>query len=584
MRANVSLWPIVLACAWGIFAPRLAKGAEAAPGTPAQPATSAHAAVVAEPLKDSAQQFKESLAGFCTVISKSPDAAPVPVALGGWIPLQTPACVVAGLVLLGEGNTLNRGPYSAQLTKLEKYVLLASQSLLKEDGSHDSWALSFAIVFLSEIHRVNPAAGLREHLGLLVKRLESGQDGEKGWHHSLKPQKDEKYGAFNGVTIWCVAALAAAREQGVPVDSAKLQAGFQGLRKSLGQFGGANYYSYSSTTVGPGRSAAICWVLKRYAETPGAEADKALGFFLRNAEYAHEGHGSQVMNFGWAALAASISGPEAVDAYWKLEAKTLLGQRASDGSFPHHPWRDFGYNDAAGVGKPIERKDDTTWPDKMYGDAWTTAWMLFTWQTGLGRGVLASKRPPPVLSAQEADASSSKNSEDKQALSEAEALIKDGKAADAAKKLDALIKDQPTNAELQRLRALACVPALAQKPGAIIVKELADGKNGWGSANELQALSCLDRALRAKDGKGLVPEAFDASVQLLIARIHGKRLILAVQAAPQSPNWVPLYNTFAHSIEAPMKSPATQADASMVAQGVLFFLPKRTGPTPAGGR
>lgn len=530
-------------------------------------------------LKDSEAQFKESLAAFCAIVAKAPEAAPVPVALGGWVPLQTPACAITGLVLLGEGNTLTSGPYAAQLAKLEKFVLLSSQSLLTQDVSHDSWALSFAIVFLAEVYRVHPTADLREHLTLLVKRLESGQEGEKGWRHSLKPQKEEKYGSFNGVTIWCAAALALAKEQGIGVDEAKLATAIAGLRKSIGKFGGTNYYSYAPTTVGPGRSAAVCWVLKRFAETPGAEAERALGYFLRNAVYAHEGHGSQVMNFAWAALAASVSGPEASTNYWKEEAKVLLGERQKDGTFLHHAWRDFGYQDSDGTGKPIERTDNTTWPDKMYGDAWANAWMLFTWQTGLGRSVLAKKLPPPVAPKEDAQ-KSAQDEAWKSAAAAAEAQIQVGKSAEAAKQLDALLKDRPGVAELHRLRALAYIPALAQKPGAIILKELADGKNGWGAANEAAALGCLNRALSAKEGKGLVPDAFDAGVQLLIARIHGRRLIVSATSAPTSPAWVPLYNTFVRSIDAPMKNAATQMEASLVAQGVLHFLPKKT--TPAG--
>ncbi|MCW8133550.1 MAG: hypothetical protein KIS92_24615 [Planctomycetota bacterium] len=562
-------------CALGLIAV-LAGAAAGGADVPADP--SGPASAPAE-LKDSEAQFKESLAAFCAIVAKTPEAAPVPVALGGWAPLQTPACAITGLVLLGEGNTLTSGPYAAHLAKLEKFVLLSSQALLAQDGSHDCWALSFAIVFLAEVYRVHPTADLREHLSLLVKRLESGQEGEKGWRHSLKPQKDEKYGSFNGVTVWCAAALALAKEQGIAVDEAKLATAIAGLRKSIGKFGGTNYYSYAPTTVGPGRSAAVCWVLKRFAETPGAEAERALGFFLRNAAYAHEGHGSQVMNFAWAALAASVSGPEASANYWKEEAKVLLGERQKDGTFLHHAWRDFGYQDSAGTGKPIERTDNTTWPDKMYGDAWANAWMLFTWQAGLGRSVLAKKLPPPAAPKDDAQ-KSAQDEAWKTAAAEAEAQIQAGKSAEAAKQLDALLKDRPGVAELHRLRALAYIPALAQKPGAILLKELADGKNGWGAANEAAALGCLNRALSAKEGKGLVPDAFDAGVQLLIARIHGRRLIVSATSAPASPAWVPLYNTFVRSIDAPMKNAATQIEASLVAQGVLHFLPKKT--TPAG--
>lgn len=534
-------------------------------------------------LKDSEKQYRESLAQLCQSLSKSPAAAPVPVDLGGWPALQIPACAVAGLVLLGEGHTLTSGALSTQLNKLYKYALLATQACLAQYGDKDSWTLGFGILFLSEVHRVNPSLELRAHIAALAKRLEAGLEGEKGWRHGLQPEKGEHYGPFIGVSIWCTAALAAAKEQGVAVDETKLRTALACLRKCVGKFGGAQYFSYQPTTVGPGRSAAILWVLRRYTAEPGPEAERAQGFFLRNVASAHEGHGSQVMNLGWSALGAAVSGPEASAAFWKAHFKTLQGARQADGSFPHQDWRDVDFPDAGGKGTPRVRTDNTTWPDKMYGQAWTQVWMLLAWQCGLGKCVLAAKLPPPPAPAAESAAKKEKDAALQAAVAEASDLLKTGKAGEAAKKLDAALREHSGHAELLVLRALACVPALAQPLGALDPKSCADGKDGWGSANESQALSYLERALRAREGKGLVAEAFDAGVQLLMARVHGKRLVRSVQAHPRSPEWVPLYQTFAKSIESPVQNVATQAEAVRCLQAVMAYLPKKTSPSPSAG-
>lgn len=147
--------------------------------------------------------------------------------------------------------------------------------------------------------------------------------------------------------------------------------------------------------------------------------------------------------------------------------------------------------------------------------------------------------------------------------------------------MDAALKDNSGNAMLLTLRAIASLPPLAQPVGTLEAKALADGKEGWGGSNESQALSYLGRALRATEGKGLSPEAHDAAVQFLIARIHAKRLALSVQNNPRSPEWVPLYNTFVRSLDVPLKNAATQMAASQLYQAVLVYLPQKAAP-PSG--
>ena len=220
----------------------LADGAEwkFRPATTTRPATrTTTTAPATVPMNLSASQrealFQKLLARYCRVISSSKSTAPIPVRLGGWPALQVPSSSVMGLVLLGEGNTRRKGPYARQLDKLYKYVA-GTTGGPNLGASHESWPLAFAVLFLSEVHRVEPSAALRTRITKLVKRLETGRQGEKGWHHSLK---NASYGPFVGVTIWCVAALGSAREQGAGVDADGLATSLRGLEKSFGRSGGA---------------------------------------------------------------------------------------------------------------------------------------------------------------------------------------------------------------------------------------------------------------------------------------------------------------------------------------------------------
>ncbi|MCZ7645099.1 MAG: DUF6288 domain-containing protein [Planctomycetota bacterium] len=521
--------------------------------------------------------FQASLKRYCGLLERSPAAAPIPVQLGGWASLQVPSCAVAGLVLLGEGNTPVRGPYAAQLDKLYKYTLLATSSFPVGSPSHESWPLGFGILFLSEIHRLQPSAELRAHIEKLVKRLESGMDGEKGWRHTLQPDPKEDYGAFVGVSIWCVAGLAAAQEQGVAVDELKLRTALAGIRKCVGVYGGAQYFSGQKSLVTPGRSAAILWLLHRYAGEPGAEAERAKASFLRTLEASHEGHGSQMMNFAWAAMGAAVAGAETGKAFWDAQLENLNGARQPDGGLVYRAWPDMGFPDAEHAKKREGRGgsalDKTFIPDRMYGEGWTGAWLLLAWQCGLGRCILVKKPGPAALPALKESKDSKDTGALRAGLDEAAALLAAGKAPEAAPKLDALLRAHPGHAEALKLRGIAALPPLAKPVEKLDAKALAARDSGWSPSAEGQALAYFDRALRAREGKGLVPEAFDAQVRLLAARVHAKRLVLSVAADPRSPAWVPLYNTFVNTLNPVLQSPAAQAEGLQLMQAVQPYLP-----------
>jgi len=447
-----------------------------------------------------------------------------------------------GLVLLGEGNTRTTGPYARQFDKLYKYVALTAGR--KDVGaSHESWTLAFATLFLAETHRASPSADLRTRITKLVKRLESGRQGEKGWHHGLN---STGYGPFVAVTIWCTAALAAAGEQGVAVDADGLAASLRGLANSIGRSGGAFYFTHKhNSDVKPGRTGGVAWVLTRYAKGNSAKVSAARSFLVRHADAAPAGHGSWMMNMGWAALGASCADDKTRDAFWAVHRKTILDTRRPGGFFGVRKWTETGFRDSRDD-KPITRGKGKTWPDPMYGDAWATVWMFLVWQLERGRCVLVRKsiKPGPVPKTGRGPADVAAPAFDEDDLI---TRIRSGKASEVRREVNALIKTSPRNARLYRLRALTYLPPLLEP---FPVKTLRF-HGAWGATVESLALRELSAALTRREGKGDVPDEFNADIYLLRARIHAKRTVQTYR--PNSTTWVRYYNLCAKDIKAIFK-------------------------------
>jgi len=481
--------------------------------------------------------FQKLLARYCRVISASPSTAPIPVRLSGWPALQVPSSSVMGLVLLGEGNTRRTGPHARTLDKLYKYVAVTAGGA-NPGASHESWTLAFAILFLSEVHRVEPSTAVRTRITKLVKRLETGRNGEKGWYHSLK---STSYGPFVGVTIWCVAALGSAREQGAGVDADGLATSLGGLEKSLGRSGGAFYFTRKrSSDVKPGRTGGVAWVLTRYGRSDQAKLNAARQFLIEHAEAAPKGHASWMMNMGWAALGAASADDKTRRAFWAVHRKTILQTHVPGAFFRVQRWTETGFRDSKDS-KPIGRGASKTWPDPMYGDAWATVWMFLVWQAERGKSVLTARPSRTTTAPKPADTDTAAFNESKMI-----ARIRKGQGITVRKEIFALMKKHRRRADLYRLRAFTYVPQLLDPFDPA-------GRNfgTWSPAAGNLALRDLSTALLRKKGKGDVSDEFDDDVRTMRARIHAKRTAAAYR--PNSTVWVRPYNTFIREIRTILK-------------------------------
>jgi hypothetical protein len=478
--------------------------------------------------------FQKLLAKYCRVISASKTSSPIPVRLAGWPALQVPSSSVMGLVLLGEGNTRRKGSHCRTLDKLYKYVALTSGNL---GASHESWPLAFAILFLSKVHRVEPSAALHARLTKLVKRLESGRQGAKGWNHGLK---NSGYGPFVGVTIWCAAALGAAREQGLAVDKDGFAATLGGLEKALGRSGGSFYYVSKRTDIKPGRTGGVAWVLGRYGQADPGKLAAARRFLVEHVEAAPKGHASWMMNMGWSALGAASADEKTREAFWAVHRKTILKTHAPGAFFRVQRWTETSFSDSKNA-KTIARGKSKTWPDPMYGDAWATVWMFLTWQAERGKSVLTARPKQTTTAPKPAPA-------DTVAFdgSDLEDRIAKGQTTVVRKEIMTLMRTHRGHAGLYRLRALTYAPDLL-KPFSASKRNF----GSWSASAGSMALRDLSIALLRKTGKGDVSDEFDDNVRTLRARIYAKRTNAVYR--PKSNAWIRPYNTFIREIRTILK-------------------------------
>ena len=342
--------------------------------------------------------FQESLHKVCAAVMASKNLKqPFPSDCGPWPGMQVPTASMLGLVLLGEGNTLSKGPHAATLRKLTTYVRTAGPHPHESIDNYRTWVLSFSLIFLSEIHRITPSNELKKSLQEMATKLEESAYATGGWGHTLEHERN-RYGAFVAVSIWAAAGLTAAKSQGIEIDAKKLESQYAWLRKSLANPPGGSYYTIGSRSLlSPGRTAGVVWLLHRWDETASQkQIDQGSAFIIRHIALTPEGHASGMMNFAWGALAAGEIGEPLAKEFWSVHTKSLQTARRNDGTFAPQVWRDVGFHDAKDT-TAIEQKQATPAADQTAGDNWAAVWMLTAWQSARGKSLLAGQPAKPEL-------------------------------------------------------------------------------------------------------------------------------------------------------------------------------------------
>ncbi len=334
--------------------------------------------------------FQLSVDAFSKRIAAAPEATPIPVPpeFADKPSLVASAAAVFGLVLLGEKTSLHAGKHKQVLGKLHAYITHKEVLAPTAIRSHETWVLSFVMLYLAELDRIEPAQAHKDLLAALATRLGQGRNGARGWHHSLK---SNGYGPFSAATLWATAALRAARQRGIAVNKEVLANADKALKECLRPSGGASYFCYANKTVlSPARAGGVIWALATSGKAGKKEILRTQQFILNHVDHVPAGHGSWAMNLAQAALGISVMSDAAQKTFWTTHRQTILFARKPDGSFPPKNWNEIGFSDAR-TPTLVQLGKKNTWPDQKFGDAFTTPWMLLAWQCRRGRCVLVNR-------------------------------------------------------------------------------------------------------------------------------------------------------------------------------------------------
>ncbi|MBN2490383.1 MAG: PDZ domain-containing protein [Planctomycetes bacterium] len=238
---------------------------------------------------------------------------------------------LAALAFLAGGSTPRAGPHQEVVARAVDYVRAAARSY----RSHWTFQQPFAILLLSEVHRIDPKEPLQKTIRDLLDEARRYQNDDGGWTYG-DPRK-LPFGS-NMASAYCVAlAMAHAKECGLPVPEDSFARALAYLRTFLNPDGGFRYHQETQFVSTAGALATFL-----VAGEHGAIVDAAVPHFRRAAiaytaggSAGHlEGHFIDAFALVYGTIAAHRIGGETA-ARWDRE----LLRRLSPAQDPAGWWR-----------------------------------------------------------------------------------------------------------------------------------------------------------------------------------------------------------------------------------------------------
>lgn len=247
---------------------------------------------------------------------------------------------LAGLALLGNGNSYNRGPYGEQLAKVLHFILSCQDKWGYIDDSQSRMhGHGYATLFLAEIYGMLPPAlqgsvykALKNACSVIVE----SQTSEGGWGYY--PSNIIGYSRYlsdeGSVTVTQVQALRAARNAGINIPKAVIDKGIKYIERCMTP-GGCKYTLNSSRKTYTLTAAALS-VLNAAGVYRSEALTMGLNFMRRRI--AAEDIPLRASEWPWygnlyAAQAMWQAGGEDWEKWYKKSYEWLLQTQRSNGSW-----------------------------------------------------------------------------------------------------------------------------------------------------------------------------------------------------------------------------------------------------------
>lgn len=245
-------------------------------------------------------------------------------------------CALAGMALMGAGNTPRRGTYGTAVQRVVDFLLGACQ----ESGfitnassvSHGPmYEHGFATVFLAEAYGMTDSPQIRDKLNRAVRLIIEKQNAEGGWRYF--PERRE---ADISVTICQVTALRGAKNAGLHVPSAVIARAVEYVKKSQNVDGGFMYMLEAGGASRFPRSAAGIVALYNAGIFTGDELRRGLEYLKKFRPGSAEAASAESYYFYGHYYAAQAMWQAGGD-YWRdwypAIVKEIVGLQRGDGSW-----------------------------------------------------------------------------------------------------------------------------------------------------------------------------------------------------------------------------------------------------------
>lgn len=249
---------------------------------------------------------------------------------------NTAVTALAGIAFLAEGSTPGRGKYGKQLDRIVGYLLKHTEQdgLIINRGATTRGAMyeqGFAVLFLSECHGMTQHPSLRKKLARAVKLIIDTQNDAGGWRYD--PIRD---GADISVTTCQVMALRAAKNAGIHVPSATIDAAVRYLRDCRNPDGGFKYIADVEAPSMFPRSAAAVAALQSAGIYRGKDLDASLDYLMEYLPRGGKKKDTTYFYYGqyYAASAFWIAGEPRWSRWYEASRDEMLARQSENGSWP----------------------------------------------------------------------------------------------------------------------------------------------------------------------------------------------------------------------------------------------------------
>jgi hypothetical protein len=234
---------------------------------------------------------------------------------------------LAGLAFLADGSLPGDGRYGRESAAILEYVLKNCQEsglIAAPNNSQPMYGHGFATLYLAEVYGMSPRPDVGEKLHNAVRLIvNTQQPGIGGWRYQALPNDSDI-----SVTICQIMALRAARNDGIKVPNATIDAAISYVRKSQEPDGGFRYVLTSPGSAFPRSAAGVACLY--YTRTGNSFADEIkhgidyLKARLPGGNGANDAEGNFYYGNYYATQAMFMYGGGPWEAYWPAIRRVLL--------------------------------------------------------------------------------------------------------------------------------------------------------------------------------------------------------------------------------------------------------------------